>query len=310
MDGICVSVVIPTYERANLIRSTLESVARQKFSNFEVIIVDDASSDVGELKKVAEQVLGGCIPYKLICHSENRHGGAARNTGIREAKGKYIALLDSDDLWSEDKLSKTVSILESDKTVDYVYSRITHEQSNSQKIIKPKRGIRSDESVADYLLYKGHCMQTSSIVLRRASTVEQGVMFDENLRRFQDYDLVILLDEHNKKAGFVEESLVFVSNIDDGHRISNSIDLNLIDFWLDKVESNISEKALSTFLVDRKARLLLHNERYRDAWNIIFSKNTLAHCRKSILFKVMAFSFTPKWFRKRLIALKNIYSPR
>src|SRR5690554_2455320 len=189
MDGICVSVVIPTYERAKLIKPTLESVAKQSFNNFEVIIVDDASSDFADLDEVVQQVFNDNISYKLTRHSENRHGGAARNTGIRAAQGKYIALLDSDDIWSEDKLKKAVSTLDNDITLDYVYSKIHREQPNHQQVTQPKRGKWPDESVSDYLLYSGQCMQTSSLVLRKASTVDQGIMFDESLRRFQDYDL-------------------------------------------------------------------------------------------------------------------------
>src|SRR5262245_55484926 len=87
------SVVIPTYNRAPLLASTLESVWRQRFRDFEVIVVDDGSSDGTQ---ACLQDLDKKVRY---LRQTNRGPGAARNIGIRQARGDYIGLLDSDDLW-------------------------------------------------------------------------------------------------------------------------------------------------------------------------------------------------------------------
>lgn len=107
-----VSVVIPTYERSNFLRLTLESIAAQTFKNFEVIVVDDGSPNDEAEKTCAE--FSFCKYLKI----ENSGGPARpRNRGIDMAKGKYIAFVDDDDLWMPEKLAKQVEIL--DNHLDY-----------------------------------------------------------------------------------------------------------------------------------------------------------------------------------------------
>lgn len=109
-----VSVIIPTYNRANLILQAVKSVLNQTYKNFEIIIVDDGSSDNTE--DVINVIHDNRIRY--IKHAINKGASAARNTGIREAKGKYIAFQDSDDHWLPDKLEKQVKRIEN--TPDHV----------------------------------------------------------------------------------------------------------------------------------------------------------------------------------------------
>ena len=90
-----VTIIIPTYNRAHLLGRAIRSVLTQTFHNWELIVVDDASTD--NTKEVAYSFQDPRIHY--LCHETNRGGPAARNTGIREARGLYIAFLDSDDEW-------------------------------------------------------------------------------------------------------------------------------------------------------------------------------------------------------------------
>src|SRR6516225_7492172 len=87
------SVVIPTYNRVHLLARTLDSVSRQRFTDFEVIVVDDGSNDGTQeyLRSLGDRI--------RMLQQANGGPGAARNAGIRAARGKYVALLDSDDLW-------------------------------------------------------------------------------------------------------------------------------------------------------------------------------------------------------------------
>lgn len=94
-----VSVVIPTYNRADKVRGGIDSVLAQSFGDFEVIVVDDGSSD--GTRQILEEAYGDRIRYFL---QENQGASVARNKGIEEAKGEWIAFLDSDDLWGKDKL--------------------------------------------------------------------------------------------------------------------------------------------------------------------------------------------------------------
>ncbi len=103
MDPL-ISVIIVTYDRAHFLRDALESVQKQTFKDYEVILVDDGSTD--NTKEIAER-------YEGISYIYQEHGGIskARNTGVKAARGKFIAFLDSDDLWKKDKLQKQVDYL-------------------------------------------------------------------------------------------------------------------------------------------------------------------------------------------------------
>lgn len=100
-----VSIVVVTYNRAHFLKEALDSILRQTFKDYEIIVVDDGSTD--NTKEIVEQ-------YEGICYIYQEHGGIskARNTAVKAAKGKWIATLDSDDLWKEEKLQKQVDYLQ------------------------------------------------------------------------------------------------------------------------------------------------------------------------------------------------------
>ncbi len=103
--GPLISVIVVTYNRAHYLKDALDSIQRQSFKDYEVILVDDGSTD--NTKEIVEK-------YKGVHYIYQEHGGIskARNTAVRAAKGKWIATLDSDDLWKEEKLRKQVDYLE------------------------------------------------------------------------------------------------------------------------------------------------------------------------------------------------------
>jgi glycosyltransferase involved in cell wall biosynthesis len=106
-SSIAVSVVIPTYNRASLLGRAIKSVLEQTYQDFEIIVVDDASTDNTE--EVVRNLRDRRIRY--LRHEKNRGGSAARNTGIRAAWGQYIAFQDSDDEWLPEKLKKQMEVL-------------------------------------------------------------------------------------------------------------------------------------------------------------------------------------------------------
>ena len=112
-----ISVIMPVYNVENYVARSIESVLRQSFTDFELILIDDGGKD---------NSLAICQSFKdprvRIISQANRGLAGARNTGIRNAAGKYIALLDSDDLWHEDKLSRHIEHLDADPAVGVSYS--------------------------------------------------------------------------------------------------------------------------------------------------------------------------------------------
>jgi len=241
-----VSVVIPTYNRAGTIHKTLQSVLEQTIQCFEVIIVDDCSDDYIELATYIEQLNDSRI--RLLRHEVNRHGSAARNTGINVALGKYVALLDSDDLWYKNKLEKCI-----EKNIgqgEVLYSKLINQDG-----CFPRNEIEKQERVADYLFLNQGCMQTSTLFL--TTVLAQKVLFDESLTRFQDYDFVIRLQVAGATFTMIDETLVQMLDYGDGARISNNINYQPAIFWLDKIIDQLSTEAATAFYYNRVVRLMV-----------------------------------------------------
>jgi glycosyltransferase involved in cell wall biosynthesis len=180
-----VSVIIPAYNTADYIGETLESVLAQSFSDFEVIVINDGSPDTERLEKSIE-------PFEnRIVYLRRDNGGpsAARNTGLRQARGEYVAFLDSDDTWYADYLWSQMQILRQDPGLDLVYTDIllfgdSPCAGKSYMELHPPKGPATFESV----LVEDCQIPTSGTVARRQTLIDAG-LFDERFVRSEDYDL-------------------------------------------------------------------------------------------------------------------------
>ena len=175
-----VSVIIPTYNRLPLLKEAVDSVLRQDFEDFELIVVDDGSTDGtgSEIKPYGGRV-------RLLQHPQNRGVSAARNTGVLHAKGKYIAFLDSDDLWVKGKLRIQVSFLDENPPYPLCY---TDE-------IWIRRGRRVNPKLK-HAKYSGWifekclplCILSPSSAMMRKTLLTKVGLFDEALPVCEDYD--------------------------------------------------------------------------------------------------------------------------
>ncbi|WP_411359062.1 glycosyltransferase family 2 protein [Pseudidiomarina salilacus] len=295
------SIVIPVYNRADVITDTLDSVKAQDYPHFEVIIVDDCSKDSVQLQDVLEAYRSH-FSINYIRHETNLHGAAARNTGIRAAKGTHVALLDSDDVWTNDKLSVCARYFIEHPDIEVTTSQIlTVEHGKQIKIPAVPRA--PGVSVADYLLYEFGSMQTSSIVVR--TDVAQRVLFDGSLKRFQDYDFTIALDRAGCTFGYIEQALVVMTDNDQGNRIRNSTNLEPLEVWMKKVKPLISARAYETFKVIRYVRCLLANKQRSKAISELLKPRTVRYCKKSVWLKMLFGSITPFGFHDFMLRLKR-----
>jgi len=114
-----VSIITPCYNGEKYVAQTIESVLNQTYENFEMIIVDDISTD--KSVEIIKEYINKDSRIKLIELTEKQGASGARNTALREAKGKYIAFLDSDDLWEKDKLEKQIKFMQ-ENNVDFSYT--------------------------------------------------------------------------------------------------------------------------------------------------------------------------------------------
>ena len=180
-----VTVYMPTYNRSDLLSRAIESVQDQTYSNFELIIVDDCSTDNTEAVVQAYKDRDSRIKY--IKNSENLGACASRNKAIRAAQGEFITGLDDDDYFLPDRLERFIKawhLLPEDKVLvfsDYYY-RINNELvegDNYRKFHKSKKIVKKDMMIRNFI---------GGQVFAKKNVVQSTSLFDENLIMWQDYE--------------------------------------------------------------------------------------------------------------------------
>ncbi|XJS10080.1 glycosyltransferase family 2 protein [Aerococcaceae bacterium WGS1372] len=160
-DKGLVSIITPVYNAERFINETIESVLRQSYINWEMILVNDCSSDSSV--DIIKQYTRDDSRIKLINLEENSGAAVARNTGIEQARGQYIAFIDSDDTWLHNKLSLQIEFMES-KHYGFSYTDLAL-VDESGKILKEKVGIPSSFTYSELL--KNTAIACSTVVIDR-----------------------------------------------------------------------------------------------------------------------------------------------
>jgi glycosyltransferase involved in cell wall biosynthesis len=187
-----VSIITCTYNRAHLIGETIESVLGQTFGDFEHIIIDESSEDN------TEEVVGGFKDSRLKYYkipNTNGHLSRLRNMGISKAQGKYIAFIDSDDLWHSDKLHLQVNKMESDASVDFSYTdiRVFNEDGIIRETIYNRAGTFTG-SVFEDLVRNKFVICATTLLFRKSCILKVGHQ-NENLKS-GDFDYIMSLATH------------------------------------------------------------------------------------------------------------------
>jgi glycosyltransferase involved in cell wall biosynthesis len=184
-----VSVIIPTYNRAELLRSAIESARNQTFKDLEIIVSDDKSTD--HTREVVESFKDPRIKYVL---NEGKKGpSATRNTAILVSEGEYIAFLDDDDEWLPDKLQRQVELLDySLSNICGIYSNRLFIDRKSDKILSDDPGTEKHQGNLLYQLMIKSPIHTSTVVIRKSCLDEIG-LFDETISYMEDRDMWIRL---------------------------------------------------------------------------------------------------------------------
>lgn len=196
-----VSVVIPTHNRAHLIGRAIASVSGQTYGDLQILVVDDCSSDA------TGSVVASCGDPRVeyYRHATNLGGSAARNTGIRQARGEFVAFLDDDDEWLPDKIEKQLAVLAGNPAFGMVYCGRHYIDDGTGRVLK------SVEATAHGTLYRAllraNCIGTTSAALIRRECLDLVGGFDETLPGCQDWDLWIRIAKHYP-IGSVPEPLV------------------------------------------------------------------------------------------------------
>lgn len=225
MDNDLISIIIPTYNRVAVLPNAINSILNQTYQNWELIIVDDHSTD--NTTKLLESFLQQDSRIMLVTNTHLKGPAGARNCGIEHAKGKYLAFLDSDDqwlnmhlsesihafktfhtdicfsLWFEKKDSKTINILDN--------NNLNEKINNAVKNLNAKvegNFILFDKNFFEYTMTYGVCCYHINTLVIRRSILESNDIFNESLRVCEDSELIFRLLFNNefcliKKAHFI-----------------------------------------------------------------------------------------------------------
>lgn len=193
-DEPLVTVVIPTYRRADIVARAIESARNQTYKNIEILVVDDGSPD--DTASVVRSIADNRVHY--LRHERNKGLPAVRNTGIRTARGKYIAFLDDDDGWHQDKLRRQMEAMNG------------HGAMLCGALVNGRRPkVFGAPVVRLEDLRRGNPFDPSSLVC--SADIAKELLFDETLRQGEDWDFFIRLAQR-VSIGYVQEPLIFYND--------------------------------------------------------------------------------------------------
>lgn len=219
-----VSVVVPHYDRPLRLIDTLNSIKSQTFTDWEAIIVDDASP------RDPSQVLAPLLEdkrFRLVRLERNSGPSTARNVGIEHSRGRFVAFLDSDDLWEVGKLASQVDAILQSPEPDLVIctTQILKLGPDDHREVAPMRAAAAGEDFGRYALVDGGLTQTSAVMLSRQAA--QRIGFEPTLRQFEDYLFFIKAGALGLEHRLVAEPLAVWFNDRRPDRLSKSSHNNI-----------------------------------------------------------------------------------
>jgi glycosyltransferase involved in cell wall biosynthesis len=259
-EQFLISVIIPTYNRSDLILRAINSVIAQSYSHLEIIIVDDASQE--DIARLVKQIDDCRIKY--FRHPDNLGGSESRNTGIKHAQGQLIAFLDSDDVWMPNKLQRQLDEVAKALPQNDLHSLICYSKfqlspkSFYAQSIFPNRGKQPQETVANYLWVSRGEMLTSTLLLSRELALK--TLFKPGLIKHQDLDFVIRLEQNGATFLFVPQVLTIWHNEPRKDRTSKNSDYQFSLNWINTYQGYITDQEIRGFIVKEVASKMLLDE--------------------------------------------------
>lgn len=239
------SVVIPTRNRATLIVRAIDSALLQDFNDFEIVIVDNGSTDG------TEQVIANYNDPRIrYFWQKNAGASAGRNRGAELARGRYVAFLDSDDAFLPGKLSafhRAITGSEADEQSTVWYSPLYFDRGVGNRLCKPGRAIGPDEPVGDYLFtYEGTITATAMVMPR---DLYLRVKFDPDFKNMEDLDFYLRLEAAGGHFRMLPEpQAVWYDDHGSDGRLSYSLTGDDVMNWLASERHMLSDRAQRGFL--------------------------------------------------------------
>lgn len=249
MTDYMISVIIPVYNGKKFISKSIESLLRQSYKNFEVIVVDDNSDDFNDMVDIVVKKMHDAKIFRMP-----RKGNAAisRNFGVKKASGEIISFLDADDEYDPNKLMLLNKSVNENKDCDIFLNSLTIKSKNSSVEIMHKSD-RISCTISEYCFFYGNLVQTSSISIKK--NIADQIEFDEEYNRFQDYTYISRLNKivGGEKVCFYEKNTpLSVWNVGEDYRKkAKNLGENsyLVNKFMDDYSRCIGKKASFGFLL-------------------------------------------------------------
>ena len=199
-----VSVIIPTFNSESVIKRAIESVFAQRYRDFEILIVDDGSSDL-TISKVEPFLSDKTV---RLLRQDRKGPSSARNSGIAKSRGELIAFLDSDDIYLNGRIEEGVKALGRDRKAGIVYSdEVFFFEDNPEKTVRSPHPKFSGDIF--FYLKRSNFIHTSTVMARRS--VFDRWRFDEGLRNHEDWDLFLKISKDGRLFRYIARPMVGVS---------------------------------------------------------------------------------------------------
>jgi glycosyltransferase involved in cell wall biosynthesis len=280
-----ISVVIPTFNRSKFLERAICSVFSQTYKFWELIVVDNSSTD--DTLDMLEKFSGD----KLSVFTANNRGviGYSRNIGIKKAKGKYVAFLDSDDWWTEDKLSRVIDTLNKYR-LDVVYHDCKIVSQNTDYVSNCRR---LNKKILKDLVINGNALITSSVVVSKASLLEVGCFSEKSeVSGWEDYHLWLRLAKSSCKFYKIYENCGFYWQGDDNFDSPERTLVNLIaiENHLKEEYTSITDRYYVWWINYTKGRASLKDNNFKSAkeafLKVIFNEAPVLSKLKSLYWRL------------------------
>ena len=300
-----VSVVVPTVGRSPWLRQAIQSVLGQTYGNCEVVVVNDSADDFEESAHRLEWTLR-CGDRLRVIHSGGVGGGAARNAGVKAARGEWIAFLDDDDEWMPEKLERQMDeALRAEEALPVLSCRVWVRTPRSEYVF-PRRVYRGEERIEEYLFCRNGWaegsgfVQTSTLLARRELLIRTP--FAVGLAVHQDWDWLLRVSgDGDVRIRMLEEPLVIYRTEDGRRTVSRSADWRTSLNWVRGHAWRMEPRAFSWFIAVQcvwkaRAARASRQEWAEIVWAFCFEGRPTA---RSVMHFVIFAGFPAGW-RKRI----------
>jgi glycosyltransferase involved in cell wall biosynthesis len=285
-----VSIIIPAYDVAEFIGEALESVLAQSFTDYEIIVINDGSPDT----EILERALTSYMSRIVYIKQENRGVSAARNAGIKAARGSLIAFLDADDTWLPNYLVTQVKRIQADPNIDVLYPNVMMFGGIAEGGEEFMSRCPSNGDVTFERLLSQECNVSNCSIARRDTIMRVG-MFDESLRSVEDFDLWLRVIKTGGRIAYHRDVLARY------RRRPGSLTADPISLSQDQLRVLEKIKQNMTLTPSERATVEHHQQRFEALFN--FYQGKRAFFSGDTVGAIQGLSKANKFFRNRKTAI-------